>query len=50
MPSLVRISQTREMVEALADDFEASVTFLRERAAAGATGGPQPAVHSGHGY
>jgi glutamate decarboxylase len=47
---LIRVSQTREMVEALGDDFEASVSYLRERAAAGSTGGPQPAVHSGHGY
>lgn len=47
---LIKVNQTRELVEALGDDFEASVSFLRERAAAGATGGPEPFVHTGHGY
>jgi len=47
---LIKANQTREMVEALGDDFEASVSFLRERASAGATGGPDPFVHTGHGY
>ena len=47
---LIKVNQTRELVEALGDDFEASVSFLREQAAAGATGGPEPFVHTGHGY
>lgn len=47
---LIKLNQTRELGEALADDFEASVSFLREKAAAGATGGPEPFVHTGHGY
>lgn len=47
---LVKINQTRELVEALGDDFEAAVAYLRERAAAGGLQGPAPAVHSGHGY
>lgn len=47
---LIKVNQTRELGDALADDFEASVSFLREKAAAGATGGPEPFVHTGHGY
>jgi glutamate decarboxylase len=47
---LVKINQTRELVEALGDDFVAAVAFLREKAAAGGLQGPAPAVHSGHGY
>lgn len=47
---LIKVNQTRELVEALGDDFEASVSYLRERADAGVTGGPEPFVHTGHGY
>jgi glutamate decarboxylase len=44
---LVKINQSRELVDALADDFHASISDLRERSA----GHParQP-IHSGHGY
>jgi hypothetical protein len=44
---LVKINQTRELVDALADDFAASIDFLRERSAGRAVRQP---VHSGHGY
>jgi glutamate decarboxylase len=44
---LVKINQTRELVDALADDFAASITFLRERSAGRDVRQP---VHSGHGY
>lgn len=47
---LVKANQTRELVEALADDFDAAVDYLRERAKAGGLKGPSPAVHSGHAY
>jgi glutamate decarboxylase len=47
---LVKVNQTRELVEALGDDFDASVAYLREKAAAGGLQGPKPAVHTGHGY
>jgi len=47
---LVKVNQTRELVEALGDDFDAAVAYLREKAAAGALQGPELAVHSGHGY
>jgi glutamate decarboxylase len=44
---LVKINQTRELVDALAEDFQESIAFLRKHHA----GEParQP-VHSGHGY
>jgi glutamate decarboxylase len=44
---LVKINQTRELVDALADDFTASIDFLRKRSAGHAVRQP---VHSGHGY
>jgi glutamate decarboxylase len=44
---LVKINQSRELVDALADDFHASIHDLRKRSAGHAV--PQP-VHSGHGY
>jgi glutamate decarboxylase len=44
---LVKINQTRELVDALADDFRASIDDLRKRSAGHDV--PQP-VHSGHGY
>ena len=44
---LVKINQTRELVDALADDFAASIAFLRERSAGREVRQP---VHSGHGY
>lgn len=47
---LIKINQTRELADALCDDFEAAVSFLREKAAAGALAGPKPHVHTGHGY
>jgi glutamate decarboxylase len=47
---LIKINQTRELSDALADDFEDSVKFLRDKAAAGDLSGPKPAPHTGHGY
>ena len=47
MRMLVKINQTRELVDALVDDFSASIDFLRSRAAGG---DPEPPVHTGHGY
>ncbi|MGB0119456.1 MAG: glutamate decarboxylase [Solirubrobacterales bacterium] len=47
---LIKVNQTRELGEALADDFEDSVEFLRAKHAAGDLSGPKPAAHSGHGY
>jgi glutamate decarboxylase len=47
---LVKFTQTRELVEALADDFEAAVAYLRRAGAAGGITSVKPAVHSGHGY
>ena len=44
---LVRISQTRELVDRLADDFRDSIKHLRERGAVKVT---KHHVHSGHGY
>ena len=47
MRMLVKFNQTREMVDALVQDFAASIEFLRKRAGGG---DPKPAVHTGHGY
>jgi hypothetical protein len=44
---LVKINQTRELVDALVSDFHDSIAHLRERAAG--RPGRRPA-HSGHGY
>jgi glutamate decarboxylase len=44
---LVKINQSRELVDALADDFHASIRDLRKRSAGHAVRQP---VHSGHGY
>jgi glutamate decarboxylase len=44
---LVKMNQTRELVDALADDFHASIVDLRKRAAGHDVRQP---VHSGHGY
>src|SRR5205814_4901626 len=44
---LVKVNQTRELVDALVDDFHASIADLRKRAAGHEV--PQP-VHRGHGY
>src|SRR4051794_36069356 len=44
---LVKINQTRELVDALADDFHASIAALRARGAGQRVRQP---VHSGHGY
>ena len=47
MRMLVKLNQTRELVDALADDFSASIKYLRARAGKKA---PGPAAHTGHGY
>ena len=44
---LVRINQSRELVDALADDIHASIADLRKRSAGHAV---HPRVHKGHGY
>ena len=44
---LVKVNQTRELSDALADDFGAAIAHLRDRAGGGP--GRRPA-HSGHGY
>jgi len=44
---LVKVNQTRELVDALADDFHASIAALRARGAGQRVRQP---VHSGHGY
>ncbi|TML05335.1 MAG: glutamate decarboxylase, partial [Actinobacteria bacterium] len=44
---LVKVNQTRELVDALSDDFEASIADLRKRSAGEDVRQP---VHSGHGY
>jgi glutamate decarboxylase len=44
---LVKINQTRELVDALVTDFHDSIAHLRERAAGGEG---RRRVHSGHGY
>jgi glutamate decarboxylase len=44
---LVKINQTRELADALADDFHDSIAHLREVGAGGAGNRPS---HSGHGY
>jgi glutamate decarboxylase len=44
---LVKINQTRELSDALADDFHDAIAHLRERAAGGSPARP---VHTGHGY
>jgi hypothetical protein len=44
---LVKISQSRELADALADDFHSSIADLRKRAAGQ---GVRQRVHSGHGY
>jgi glutamate decarboxylase len=47
MRVLVKINQSRELADALADDFDESITYLRERAAGER---PKQPVHTGHGY
>ena len=47
MRMLVKINQTREMVEALTADYHDSIEFLRKK---GARKGPEPDVHTGHRY
>jgi glutamate decarboxylase len=44
---LVKVNQTRELVDALADDFHASIADLRARSAGQSVRQP---VHTGHGY
>jgi hypothetical protein len=44
---LVKISQTRELADALADDVHDSIADLRKRAAGEKVRRP---VHTGHGY
>ena len=47
MRMLVKFNQTRELVDALSDDFEASIAYLRKR---GEGKADAPPAHSGHGY
>ncbi len=47
MRMLVKLNQTRELSDALADDFEASIAYLRERKSGGK---PKEPVKRGHGY
>lgn len=47
MRMLVKVNQSRELVDALADDFAAAIAALRARAAGRAV---RPPVHRGHGY
>jgi len=47
MRMLVKFSQTRELVDALCDDFEASIKYLRKRGEGKVV---HPPVHTGHGY
>ena len=44
---LVKVNQTRELVDALLEDFQASIADLRKQAAGHTVDRP---VHSGHGY
>jgi glutamate decarboxylase len=44
---LVKINQTRELVDALADDYRTAIDNLRKRSAGHEVRQP---VHSGHGY
>jgi glutamate decarboxylase len=44
---LVKINQSRELADALADDVDASITDLRSGSAGRAVRQP---IHSGHGY
>ena len=44
---LVKFNQTRELVDALCDDFEASIKYLRQRGEGKAA---TPPTHTGHGY
>jgi glutamate decarboxylase len=47
MRILVKINQTRELADALADDFHGAIADLRKRAAGERVAGP---VHHGHAY
>ena len=47
---LIKVNQTRELGDALADDLAASVAHLRQVAAAGGISDVKPPVHSGHAY
>lgn len=47
MRMLVKFNQTRELVDALGDDFQDSIAFLRKR---GEGKVESPPVHTGHGY
>jgi glutamate decarboxylase len=47
MRMLVKVNQSRELADALADDFDDSIKYLRERAAGES---PVQPVHTGHGY
>ncbi len=47
MRMLVKLNQTRELVDALADDFSTSIEYLRKRSAGIDSGPPS---HTGHGY
>lgn len=47
MRMLVKSNQTRELADALAEDFSASIKYLRARSAGK---DPVAPVHTGHGY
>lgn len=47
MRMLVKFNQTRELVDALCEDFDASIKYLRKRGENKVQG---PPVHTGHGY
>lgn len=47
MRMLVKFNQTRELVDALCDDFEASIAYLRKK---GEGKVDAPPAHTGHGY
>ncbi len=47
MRVLVKVNQTHELADALADDVHDAIAALRERGAGGHVSGP---VHTGHGY
>jgi hypothetical protein len=47
MRMLVKFNQTRELVDALADDFPASIKYLRAKSGGKNSG---PPARTGHGY
>ena len=47
MRMLVKFNQTRELVDALCEDFSDSLAYLRKKGEGKVEG---PPVHTGHGY